>query len=108
MKIKRDFQHGTFAAKAEAGGLTEDQMKALGRDTLVQLRDVAGVLEGEVPEGIAAGGGATQADAMTADQAEEAGTLTSGMVDSNNADATASSTATVDAEAPAKRKKAEG
>jgi hypothetical protein len=95
MKITRDFQRGTFVGKA-GEALTQDQMADLGRDTLEQLRDVAGVLEGDVPEGIATGSGATQAGAITADQAEAEGTLTSAMADTTNADPSASASASVD------------
>jgi hypothetical protein len=67
MKITRDFSHGAFNG---VGGrsLTRDEMHELGGDALRQLRDVAGVLDGEVPKGIGDTPRATQAGAITAEE----------------------------------------
>jgi hypothetical protein len=74
MKITRDFSHGQFNGK-KGESLSQDQMRSFGRTILTHLKDVAGVIEGDVPADIGDEPAATNSRAITASEAERDGVL---------------------------------
>lgn len=74
MKVTRDFDQGTFSAKA-GESLSQDQMKALGRTRLVHLKDIAQVVEGDIPADLSDEPASTIGGAITAEEALRQGQI---------------------------------